>query len=192
MLGIVVDHSYASVTRWSMAARSGVVHPEAPPAQEQARPNPGTGDRSPKQRVGWAGTLVGLVVAGIALVPIGLYLSQNVPLPVQASPHTPSWFRTAALHLGHKQVLLVLPDNIGVESPLIWQVETARGMPRPTKSDERRRPHPGRRDSPYSRTRPSLPLALLHTVRPISRSHPARLPPSEPRCTSGGHHGGDP
>jgi hypothetical protein len=123
MLGIVVDHSYASVTRWYTAARSGVGHPEAPPVEGQARRiNPGTTDRAHKPWVGWAGALAGLTVAGIALVPIGFYLFQNVPIPVQSSPHVPSWFRTAARHLGPKQVLLVLPDNLSVESALIWQV----------------------------------------------------------------------
>ncbi len=127
MLGIVVDHSYASVTRW-YAVRSGVVHPEAPPVEGQARRiNPGTTDRAHKPWVGWAGALAGLTVAGIALVPIGVYLSQNVPIPVQSSSHIPSWFRTAARHLGPKQVLLVLPDNLSVESALIWQVAGGMG-----------------------------------------------------------------
>ena len=56
MLGIVVDHSYASVTRWYKAARSGDVHPEAPAVEGQARRiNPGTTDRAHKPWVGWAG-----------------------------------------------------------------------------------------------------------------------------------------
>ena len=123
MLGIVVDHSYASVTRWYEAARSGDVHPEAPAVEGQARRiNPGTTDRAHKPWVGWAGALAGLTVAGIALVPTGVYLSQDAPIPVQSSSHIPTWFRTAALHLGPKQVLLVLPDNLSVESSLIWQV----------------------------------------------------------------------
>jgi hypothetical protein len=128
MLGIVVDHSYASVTRWYTAARSGVVHPEAPPVERQARRiNPGTTDRAHKPWVGWPGTLAGLAVAGIALVPIGFYLSQNVPIPVQSSLHVPSWFRTAARHLGPKQVLLVLPDSLDAQSPLIWQIADGMG-----------------------------------------------------------------
>ena len=127
MLGIVVDHSYASVTRW-YTARGGVVHPVAPPVEGQARRiNPGTTDRAHKPWVGWAGGLAGLAVAGIALVPIGFYFSQNVPIPVQSSLHVPLWFRTAARHLGPKQVLLVLPDNLSVLSPLIWQVDDGMG-----------------------------------------------------------------
>ena len=128
MLGIVVDHSYASVTRWYTAARSGVVHPEAPPVERQARRiNPGTTDRAHKRWVGWPGTLAGLAVAGIALVPIGFYLSQNIPIPVQSSLHVPSWFRTAARHLGPKQVLLVFPDSLAAYSPLIWQIADGMG-----------------------------------------------------------------
>ena len=82
----------------------------------------GTTDRTHRPRVSWAGALSGLTVAAIALVPIGLYLSQNLPIPVQSSLRTPSWFQTAARHLGPKQVLLVLPDDLSVESPTIWQV----------------------------------------------------------------------
>ncbi len=127
MLGIVVDHSYASVTRW-YAVRSGVVHPEAPPVEGQARRiNPGTTDRAHKPWVGWAGALAGLTVAGIALVPIGFYLSQNLPIPVQSSSHVPSWFRTAARHLGPKQVLLVLPDSLKAQGPLVWQIADGMG-----------------------------------------------------------------
>ncbi len=128
MLGIVVDHSYASVTRWYTAARSGVVHSVAPPVERQARRLiPRTTDRAHKPLVDWAGGLAGLAVAGIALVPIGFYLFQNVPIPVQSSLHVPSWFRTAARHLGPKQVLLVLPDNLSVLSPLAWQVDDGMG-----------------------------------------------------------------
>jgi hypothetical protein len=120
MLGIVVDHTFASVTR-RYAVRSAV--PEAPKASEQVREiNPGTTDRAHQPRVSWSAALSGLTVAAIALVPIGFYLSQNVPIPVQSSLHVPLWFQTAARHLGPKQVLLVLPDNLSVESPLIWQV----------------------------------------------------------------------
>jgi 6-pyruvoyl-tetrahydropterin synthase-like protein len=97
MLGIVVDHTHASVNRWYAEARS----------RTRSR--------------GGVGALGGLVVAGIALVPLGLYLSQNVPIPVQ-SLHVPSWFRTVAPHLGQRQVLLVFPDNVSGESPMTWQV----------------------------------------------------------------------
>ena len=123
MLGIVVDQSYAWVTR-RHAVRGSVVHPEALPGEGQAEPQPSghgwAGAEAPS--VGWTGAVAGLLVAGIALVPIGLYFSQNVPIPVQSSPHVPSWFRTAARHLGPNQVLLVFPDNLSGESPLIWQV----------------------------------------------------------------------
>jgi hypothetical protein len=128
MLGIVVDHSYATARQWYTAARQGAGHPAAALAAESERGvDPGAPRRAHTRRAGWAGALAGLAVAVVALVPIALYLSQNAPIPVQSSLQVPSWFRTDARHLGPKQVLLVLPDSLYVLSPLAWQVADGMG-----------------------------------------------------------------
>ncbi len=115
MLGIVVDHTHSAVNYRYTAWRDRSVDQDAQLAQGLARPLLATG-----RSRGWAGALGGLTVAGIALVPVGIYLSQNVPIPVQ-SLHVPSWFRTVAPYLGRRQVLVVLPDNLTGQSPMTWQ-----------------------------------------------------------------------
>ena len=121
MLGIVVDHTYASANHWYRATRRGVSGEEAPPLGQAQRAGPRSLDGGRKPSIGWAGALGGLIVAAIALVPLGVYFSQNIPIPVQ-STDVPSWFRAVAPHLGAKQVLLVFPDNLTGESPMTWQV----------------------------------------------------------------------
>jgi hypothetical protein len=121
MLGIVVDHTHTSVNCWYARARRGVVDRKTVPAEELGQ-GIGSQSRDPARKPprGWAGGLGGLIVAGIALVPLGVYLSQNVPIPVQPL-EVPSWFRTVAPHLGRGQVLLTFPDTLSVESAMTWQ-----------------------------------------------------------------------
>ncbi len=120
MLGIVVDHTHASVNHWYTRRSSGALHRQSRPVAHSVQRNGSHSvDRARKSR-GWAGALSGLIVAGIALVPIGTYLFANVPIPVQPLA-VPSWFRTVAPHLGKREVLLVFPDQGSLESPMTWQ-----------------------------------------------------------------------
>ena len=99
MLAVIVDHTHAAVGR--LATARG-------------------GDSSPWLRR-LAAPAVAVAVALVAVVPVVSFFSGYLPLtmePVQI----PSWFRTEAPRLEHHQVLLVLPDTDGVESPLSWQV----------------------------------------------------------------------
>ena len=66
--------------------------------------------------VGWCG---GLVVAGIALLPIVAYFADGLPLTA-VSVQLPPWFATAAPELPPNQVLLVFPFAFR-QSNMTWQ-----------------------------------------------------------------------
>ncbi len=99
MLGIIVDHTHRAVSR-SRAVSPG--------------------------RAGRRATVAALVVAAIALVPVGAYLAQTVPMTTQAVV-LPTWFETVAPRLPAGQVLLAFPapftvdTDYPVQSAMTWQ-----------------------------------------------------------------------
>jgi len=101
LLGLVCDHAHRSV----VAGRLDV------------GPRPDTAHRGPARAV--LGAAAGLLVAAIALVPIGTYVADGLPLTV--TPVQPAlWFRTVAPHLPPHQVLLVFPFSFR-QSNMTWQ-----------------------------------------------------------------------
>jgi hypothetical protein len=101
MLGLIVDHAYAW-TGERLAHRAG----RAAPARE------GSGR--------WP-AVVGVVVAAVALVPIGWYFADGVPLTVQPVV-LPAWFRTVAPNLQGRQVVLAFPVPFDLyQSAMTWQ-----------------------------------------------------------------------
>lgn len=107
MLGIIVDHTYVAVTRRREAVRDG-------------SPQPPSQVRLPRS-ARWAGAAVGMIVAGIALLPVAWFLAPSVPVAAQPVV-LPTWFRTVAPHLQGRQVLLVVPAAFSqLESSMTWQ-----------------------------------------------------------------------
>jgi hypothetical protein len=93
MLGLIVDHTYATV--------GDRLHLRGPTS--------------------WWPAAVGLVVAAIALVPIGWYWAGGVPLTIQPV-EVPTWFRTVAPHLHGHQVVLAFPAPFDLyQSAMTWQ-----------------------------------------------------------------------
>jgi hypothetical protein len=105
MLGLIVDHTYVAVG----AHRRSV-----------ALASPGESDARGNQRSRWPAVMAAVIVAGVALVPMGIYLEPVLPIPTQPVVF-PTWFRTVAPHLAGRQVLLVLPMPFFLEVPLTWQ-----------------------------------------------------------------------
>jgi hypothetical protein len=103
MLGLVIEHAYVAV---------------------QARRN--TRLQNDEGQVGWRwpkwiGAAFGCLVAAIAIVPVGAYLAQGIPITVQPVD-VPTWFQTAAPRLSGHQVLLVFPAPFtAIESSMTWQ-----------------------------------------------------------------------
>ena len=103
MLGIILDHVYRVVRVRTTGtgsrlrrnyARSGVA--------------------------GWAGAIVALLVAALAVGPIAAYWSQGLPIATRQVA-LPTWFKDASARIGTHQVLLVFPDAVSQESPMTWQ-----------------------------------------------------------------------
>ena len=91
MLGLVLDHAYRTVLD---------------------RPRPSLG----RVVLAWC---TGVAVACAALVPIGSYFADGLPLTTQ-KVQLPEWFRTVAPHLPANQVLLVFPFAFR-QSNMTWQ-----------------------------------------------------------------------
>src|ERR1035437_6126674 len=107
MVGLIVDHTHAAVSRQTRAA------PEGFPAHRATGPWP------PSRQ--WAGAVAGLIVAGLAFVPTATYLAASTPITTQPVV-LPTWFRTVAPHLDGHQVLLVFPVPYQlIESAMTWQ-----------------------------------------------------------------------
>jgi hypothetical protein len=80
-----------------------------------------TGRRLGPLRERTVAALAGVVVAGIALVPIAVYLAGTVPIVTQPVV-LPTWFRTVAPHLTGHPVLLVYPAPFTIaQSSMTWQ-----------------------------------------------------------------------
>ncbi len=103
LLGLVVDHTRAAIDR------RGAEAPRTRTAES----------RWPWRR--WAGASAGVVVAAIALVPLGSYFADGLPLTTQAVV-LPQWFKTVAPRLPGRQVLLVFPVPFALlQSAMTWQ-----------------------------------------------------------------------
>jgi hypothetical protein len=109
MLAIILDHVYRAVRARMREAGS--------------RPG-GNGRRSGE--MGWAGAVVALLVAVLAIGPIAAYWRQGLPLATRPVA-LPTWFRELPSRTGAHQVLLVLPDAVSQESPMTWQALDAMG-----------------------------------------------------------------
>jgi hypothetical protein len=108
MLGIIVDHAHLTASGWDHEARD-----------RSLRPLSGALQRS-------AGVVAAVAVSMIALIPIASYLAQSIPMTTQTVV-LPSWFRTIAPHLVGRQVLLVFPvpltidTTVPLQSAMTWQ-----------------------------------------------------------------------
>ena len=91
MLGLVLDHAYRTVLDRPRRSLATVV-------------------------LAWC---AGIGVACVALVPIGTYFADGLPLTTQ-KVQLPEWFRTVAPNLPAKQVLLVFPYAFR-QSNMTWQ-----------------------------------------------------------------------
>ena len=113
LLGLIVDHTHTAVDRRSR------VEPRTRPAGTGGSP-----DRPARTGVSWrrwAGASAGVLVAAIALVPLGSYFAGGVPFTTQAVV-LPTWFRTVAPRLGGHQVLLAFPVPFALmQSAMTWQ-----------------------------------------------------------------------
>jgi hypothetical protein len=113
LLGLVVDHIYLETGRRRVATPG-----------TGAGPSPG--GRSMRVRSSSA-SVVAVVVAAIALLPIIGYYAGGIPLAARPVV-VPTWFRTVAPHLARGQVILVFPVPFAFrQSAMTWQA--VEGMP---------------------------------------------------------------
>ncbi|HEV3366750.1 MAG TPA: hypothetical protein VG054_04750 [Acidimicrobiales bacterium] len=98
MLGLIVDHARTDIVR---LARS--------------RSADGAGTRSRRM-----GSVVGVAIAAVALVPIAWFDAGGLPFTTRAVV-LPPWFRAVAPHLPEHQVVLTLPFPALQQSPMSWQ-----------------------------------------------------------------------
>lgn len=106
MLALILDHSYAEVSRRVAAASASKAAAQSPPDERSAR--------------SWVAPVVGVVVASAALLPIAMFMAPNLPLAARPLD-VPTWFEKVAPHIGKDQVLLVFPAAYGLESSMTWQ-----------------------------------------------------------------------
>jgi hypothetical protein len=106
----IIPSRFVSMTFLALAVMLGVVVDRSRTATAR---RPG-GTRA-------AGTAVGAVVALVALVPVGAYLSASTPMTVRTVT-LPAWFATEAPALPAGQVVLAYPVPFsGVQGVLTWQ-----------------------------------------------------------------------
>ena len=102
MLGVIVDHTAVSVGQWW----------ESSPAPRRHVPD------LPARRLG---SLAGLVVSLVALVPVAWYFADGVPFTTQ-SVAVPTWFRQEAPKGAGRPVVLVLPAPFALyQGAMTWQ-----------------------------------------------------------------------
>jgi hypothetical protein len=105
MLGLIVEHTYVSISGRPRAARA------------HSQPGSGWWLRLPRG----SGAVVAVVVAVIALVPPAAYLAQTVPFTTRPAV-LPNWFRTVAPHLaGHQVLLTTVEPSPWRDNPMTWQ-----------------------------------------------------------------------
>jgi hypothetical protein len=116
MLGLIVDHTVAGVSR---RIQPSPVDGNAPTGTSLPQGRPDEHGRSARAK-GW-GAAAGVVVSAIALVPIAFYYAPELPFTTQ-SVAIPQWYRTVAPHLTDDQVLLAFPVPWAFQqSTLTWQ-----------------------------------------------------------------------
>ena len=109
MLGLIVDHAAADVNRWRFGATPPPDH-ASPDARAVASGRSTT-----------LGVLAGLVVSGIALVPIAVYYAPALPFTTRPVV-LPLWYRTAGPHVTGSQVVLAFPLPFAyLQSSMTWQ-----------------------------------------------------------------------
>jgi hypothetical protein len=107
VLGVVVDHTRTSV---GQAVRRQT---------EQTPEEPSSSRQEPLER--WAGSLIALAVAALAIAFPAAYFVQGIPITVEPIV-IPTWFRTVAPRLPTHLVVLALPAPFTVtEAGLTWQ-----------------------------------------------------------------------
>ena len=107
MVGLIIEHTYATVNRQRAAARRAAEGGTAA----------GPWARLPR----WAGASAGTAVAVIALVQPVSYLARTIPMTTNPVD-LPSWFQTVAPHLPAHQVLLILPAPFtSFDNSMTWQ-----------------------------------------------------------------------
>jgi hypothetical protein len=107
MVAVIIDHTRTAVDRRSAAGSN--------PSTASASANPSLA-RWPN-----AGSVAGVIVALIALLPIAAYYRSAVPFTTRPVV-VPTWFRTVAPHLSGRQVLLVFPLPFALrQSAMTWQ-----------------------------------------------------------------------
>jgi hypothetical protein len=107
MLAVIVDRTYGSVASW--------VRSPAAAGRSRHRPAPRG------VLVGALSTGVALVVAAVAVVPVGSALASNAPLTTRAVA-LPRWFSEVAPHLPPGQVVLTYPAPFALQqSAEAWQ-----------------------------------------------------------------------
>jgi hypothetical protein len=107
MLGLIIDHTRTSVSRWREAAQEG----------ERGKSTGDVRSRLPR----WGGVAAALLVAVIALLQPAAGVARTVPVTTQPVV-LPAWFRTVAPHLGPHQVLLIFPSAFSSpQTVLTWQ-----------------------------------------------------------------------
>ena len=106
MLGLIVEHTYASVSGRPRTTRGA-----------HGQPGSGWWSRMPRA----SGAVAAVVVALVALVPPAVYLAQTVPFTTRPVV-LPNWFRTVAPHLaGHQVLLTMVEPSPWRDNPMTWQ-----------------------------------------------------------------------
>jgi hypothetical protein len=115
MLGLIVDHTVADVSR---RIQPGPV--DVTPAGTAFPPGHSDGQRR-SVPIRWWGALAGVAVSAIALVPIAAFYAPGLPFTTQPVA-VPQWYRTVAPHLTDDQVLLAFPVPWAFQqSTMTWQ-----------------------------------------------------------------------
>jgi hypothetical protein len=109
MLGIIMDRAHRSGWTFAGRGRHASVHAPTP-----SRPSAGI-----RRRLPGAGTVVAIVLALVAIVPIAW--QYDLPLTIRPVA-VPTWFTTVGAKLPPSQVVLTYPyASSGLQAPMTWQ-----------------------------------------------------------------------
>jgi hypothetical protein len=112
VLGVVVDHTRTAICQTGSHGSSRTTDESS------------STWRKPSHR--WAGTLVALIVAALALVSPAVFLARTIPITVEPIV-LPTWFRTVAPRLQGHPVVLALPAPFGVtKAGLTWRSDNGK------------------------------------------------------------------